>query len=317
MSSAVIVIDVQNCFLPGGSLATTNTRNNSLPPSTLAKGITKFIDSKEPTTIFITQDWHTEGHSSFARANKGEIPIVTQPPDAPGTRLRLGAYNLAKFNPTGERFWGEKESRTVQALWPEHCVQNTEGAALAPELETYLQGKENVEYIYKGDEPEVDSYSAVANALGFPTPHLEDGTSFLDVLKSSDLSIVYLTGIARDVCVYWSALDLLNYWILPAYKEGKVIKLSFVYDLTRPVYGAVPTLNKTKEEIEDAVKKLISAMGLGSEVYNEVFEITDSNMYSGGGRRNRRTTHKRNCKKNRSRRNNCTCRKSRRNRRSN
>ena len=303
MSSAVIVIDVQNCFLPGGSLSTTNERNsNTLPPTTLAKSIGKFIDAKNPSDIFITQDWHTSGHTSFARANKGEIPIVTQPPNAPGTRLRINAYNLSKFNPSGKRFWGDDNSRTVQALWPEHCVQGTDGAKLAPELESYLQGKDNVTYVYKGDEPGVDSYSAIANALGYPTPHLQDGTPFLNVLKASNLEQVYLTGIARDVCVFWSALDLLNYWILPAYKDGKVIKLSFIYDLTRPVYGVVPSLNKTKGEIESAVKELMSNMGIDASAYDEVFEVVDSNMYSGGRRKtrkNRNTRNNKNSRKNR------------------
>lgn len=309
MSEAIIVIDVQKCFLPSGSLATTNERNsNALPPTTLANGIKKFIESKSDAHVFVTLDWHTPGHSSFAKANAGEIPIVS-PPNAQGTRLRLTEYAGRNRNP---RAWGDNTSRNVQALWPEHCVQGTDGAKLAPALESFLEGKSNVDYIYKGDEPTVDSYSAVANALGYPTPHLKDGTSFLTKLQTSGLSKVYITGIARDVCVFWTALDLLNFWILPAYKSGTTIKLSFVYDLTRPVYGAAPEFNKTKGEIEAAVKSLIAGMGLDEGIYNEVFEIIDSNMYSGGRRHSRKCTrkhrHSRKCKKcTRKHRHSCKC----------
>jgi nicotinamidase-related amidase len=298
MSSAVVVIDVQNCFLPGGSLATGNARNSdALPASTLAKSIRKFIDSKQPTKIFITQDWHTPGHTSFVK--NGEVALTS----------RKNAYKNNEFSTNFTRSWGNPSERRNQTLWPEHCVQETEGAKLAPELESYLQGKQNVEYIYKGDQPQIDSYSAIANALGYPTPHTQDGRLFLDILKSSDLEHVYLTGIARNVCVYWTALDMLNYWILPAYNEGKIIKLHFVYDLTRPVAA---TFDISKEKIEDAVRSLIINMQLNPNIYNQVFEIMDSGLYSAeGGRRSTKKArknkkakktrknhvHTRNCKK--------------------
>jgi len=283
MSSAVVVIDVQNCFLPGGGLATGNARNSdALPASTLAKSIGKFINAKEPDQIFITQDWHTPGHTSFAK--NGEVIMSS----------RKNAYTNDKFRKNFTRSWGTPAERKDQTLWPEHCVQDTDGAKLAPELETYLQDKSNVQYIYKGDEPEIDSYSAIANALGFPTPHIKGtNTSFLSVLETSDLKDVYITGIARNVCVYWTALDMLNYWILPAYKSGNTIKLHFVYDLTRPVAA---TFDISKEKIEDAVKSLIINMQMNANIYDEVFEIMDSGMYSGGSRSTRKTRNTRKSK---------------------
>ena len=294
MSSAVVVIDVQNCFLPGGPLATANERNSTLPASALAKSIARFIGEKNPAKIFITQDWHPEGHASFARSNKGEIPVTTMPLNAPGIRKRNGEYVIST-NINYIRYWGSDEERSSQKLWPKHCVKDTDDAKLAPELEEYLQNKQNVQYIYKGDEPTVDSYSAVANALGNPTPHTQDGESFLKILKESQLKEIYLTGIARDVCVYWSAMDMLNYWILPAYKAGNIIKLYFVYDLTRPVYGSLPTFNKTKEEIQIAVLDLIKNMEFSDpeNVYNQVFEIMDSGKYfAEGGRRSTKKARK-------------------------
>ena len=314
MSSAVVVIDVQNCFLPGGPLATANERNSTFPPSTLATSIGKFIDEKKPTTVFITQDWHPEGHASFARSNKGEIPVTTLPLNTPGIRVRSGEYVIST-NKNYIRYWGSDEERGSQKLWPKHCVQGTDDAKLVPQLETYLQNKSNVQYIYKGDEPTVDSYSAVANALGIDTPHTKDGKSFLKILKESRLKEIYLTGIARDVCVYWSAMDMLNYWILPEFIKGNVIKLYFVYDLTRPVYGSLPAFNKTKEEIQIAVLDLITNMNIlePENVCNQVFEIIDFGKYSGGRRSTRKARKSKNKKAKKTRKNhvhNRNCKKS-------
>ena len=102
----------------------------------------------------------------------------------------------------------------------------------------------------------------------------------------SNIKEIYLTGIARDVCVFWSALDLLNYWILPAFKTGKVIKLVFMYDLTRPVspVPGAPYTDKTPEQIATEAKALIAAMGLGPEVYDQVFEVhVDETLYNAAG----------------------------------
>ncbi len=80
-----------------------------------------------------------------------------------------------------------------------------------------------------------------------------------------------MTGIARNVCVYWSAMDLLQFWILPAYFNGKIIKLYFVYDLTRPVVSTLfeAGLDISSEKIESDVKLLV-------DKFKEVNNITDT-----------------------------------------
>ncbi|NBO61382.1 MAG: isochorismatase family protein [Flavobacteriia bacterium] len=290
---AIIVIDVQKCFLPGGSLATTNERNKNINSGALARGINKFIQSKPSADIFITQDWHTPGHTSFADPTKGEVPIVSRP-ELEGKRVNTERYATRNFNPEGERFWGDKAQRHAQALWPEHCVQGTEGAEVAEDVLKGLEGRK-VEYIYKGDEATTDSYSAIADALGFFTPHLKDSNeSFKDILVKGNYSKIYITGIARDVCVFWTALDLLNYITLPNAKGGNMSpKVVYIYDLTRPVFGAAPAFNKTKEEIEAAVKQLMGNMGVDSSQMSNIFEIMDSNTYAGGRRRKMKT--RKNC----------------------
>ena len=290
MVKAVVVIDVQNCFLPGGSLATGNARNSNLPASTLGKSIATFINNEAPEHVFISKDWHTPGHTSFV-SNANKAAGKTNFPSAAGSGkygngIAAGRYSGKTMgNP---RYWGTDAERYDQKLWPEHCVQGTPGAEVDPAFTNALseENKAKAVSILKGDTPDIDSYSVVADALGNFTPHDESGNIFIDILKSSDISEIYITGIARDVCVFWSALDMLNYWILPAYKAGKVIKLVFMYDLTRPVspVPGAPYTDKTKEQVEEAAKDLIAAMGLGPQVFDEVFEVR-SGGYMAGGRR--------------------------------
>ena len=98
MTQALIVIDVQNDFCPGGALAVPD--GDSIVP-----GINALM--AEFTTVLLTQDWHPAGHSSFASSHK----------DA-------AAYDMIDM-PYGP-----------QVLWPDHCIQGTPGAAFHPDLRT-------------------------------------------------------------------------------------------------------------------------------------------------------------------------------------
>lgn len=97
-TEALVVIDVQNDFCPGGALAVTDgdaiiARINGLMP--------------EFATVVLTQDWHPADHSSFAANHPGAAPFST-------TEMPYG----------------------TQVLWPTHCVQGTEGAAFHRDLAT-------------------------------------------------------------------------------------------------------------------------------------------------------------------------------------
>src|SRR3982750_1511978 len=94
--SALLVIDVQNCFLPGGSLAVKDGEQVVPAINRIAKGF---------SNVVMTQDWHTPGHVSFASVHSGKKPFETI--DLP---------------------YGK------QVLWPDHCVQGTDGAALSKDL---------------------------------------------------------------------------------------------------------------------------------------------------------------------------------------
>jgi nicotinamidase/pyrazinamidase len=92
----LLVVDVQNCFTPGGSLAV-NDGDKIIPI------INRLAQAFEH--VIVTQDWHTPGHISFASSHPGKKPFET-------VSLPYG----------------------TQVLWPDHCVQGTPGAELHPDL---------------------------------------------------------------------------------------------------------------------------------------------------------------------------------------
>ena len=98
MSNALIVIDVQNDFCPGGALAV--PEGDAVVPV-----INAMMDQFE--SVILTQDWHPAGHSSFASSHPGKAP-----------------YELT------EMFYG------TQVLWPDPCVQGSAGAAFHADLRT-------------------------------------------------------------------------------------------------------------------------------------------------------------------------------------
>jgi len=153
------VIDVQNCFVPGGSLAV--KEGDRIVPliNRLAKSFRHVV---------LTQDWHTPDHVSFASQHPGRKPFET-------VALSYG----------------------TQVLWPEHCVQGTEGAMLHKGLD--IPHAELI--IRKGNRREVDSYSAFVEA------DKKTQTGLGGYLKQRGLKRVFFTGLATDFCVAWSALD--------------------------------------------------------------------------------------------------------------
>ena len=94
--SALIVVDVQNCFVSGGTLAVKEGEQ-------VVPVINRIAATFE--NIVVTQDWHTPGHASFASSHAGKKPFET-------TKLRYG----------------------TQVLWPDHCVQGTADSQLHKDL---------------------------------------------------------------------------------------------------------------------------------------------------------------------------------------
>ncbi len=87
-----------------------------------------------------------------------------------------------------------------QTLWPDHCVQHTDGAALHPLLSQHALDAT----IYKGENPLIDSYSAF-----FDNEHRQKTT--LDTwLHERDVTELIVMGLATDYCVKFTVLDALQ-----------------------------------------------------------------------------------------------------------
>ena len=158
-TDALIVIDVQNDFCPGGALAVPD--GDAIVP-----GINDLM-SQFPVRV-LTQDWHPAGHSSFASEHTGNAP-----------------YDVIDM-PYGP-----------QVLWPDHCIQGSEGAALHPGLRTDSGDL----IIRKGFRRQIDSYSAF-----FENDH-RTPTGLEGYLRTRGVTKLTLAGLATDFCVHYSAID--------------------------------------------------------------------------------------------------------------
>jgi nicotinamidase/pyrazinamidase len=158
-TDALIVIDVQNDFCPGGQLAVAGGDSVIEPIHRIARHFEHII---------LTQDWHTPHHSSFASSHAGREPFE---------QIELS------YGP--------------QTLWPDHCVQGTEGA----ELHSALQLRQAELILRKGFHREIDSYSA------FFENDRTTPTGLAGYLRERGLTRVFFAGLAYDYCVGYSALD--------------------------------------------------------------------------------------------------------------
>ena len=159
VTDVLLVIDVQNDFCPGGNLAVAG--GNEIVPlvNRLAHGFAHVV---------LTQDWHPAGHSSFASTHPGKGPFeMIEMPYGP------------------------------QTLWPDHCIQGTDGAAFHKGLD--IPHAELI--IRKGFRKAIDSYSAF-----FENDHTTP-TGLGGYLKERGFSHVTCVGLAFDFCVRFSAED--------------------------------------------------------------------------------------------------------------
>src|SRR5260221_4125412 len=155
----LIIVDVQNDFCPGGRLAV--QKGDEVVP--LVNELSKRFEN-----VVLTQDWHPPGHRSFATSHPGSKPF--------------DSIKLA---------YGE------QVLWPDHCLQGSEGAALHKDLA--VPHAQLV--VRKGWRREVDSYSAFLEA------DRKSRTGLEGYLEELGIKRVFVCGLATDFCVAWTALD--------------------------------------------------------------------------------------------------------------
>jgi len=181
--AALIIVDLQPDFMPGGALPVEEG-------DTLVEPIRDLTATLDPGLCVATQDWHPPGHVSFVSSHDGHEPMDV---------IQLHGHE--------------------QVLWPDHCVQGTPGAELHPRMDWRPVNA----IIRKGTDPGSDSYSGFRNNWNQegerPTTGLEG------YLKERGVETVMVCGLARDVCVKWTAED--------AAAAG--FRTLFLWDLTRPV----------------------------------------------------------------------------------
>ncbi|MEM1362656.1 MAG: bifunctional nicotinamidase/pyrazinamidase [Pseudomonadota bacterium] len=158
-NEALIVIDMQQDFCEGGALAVAGGNALVAPINTLMA---------EFSTVILSQDWHPADHRSFASQHHEK-----------------GPFELAEMH------YGP------QVLWPDHCVQGTDGADFHPELNLHAAQL----ILRKGFRPEIDSYSAFFENDRTTTTGLEG------YLRSHSITHLTFVGLALDYCVHYSAVD--------------------------------------------------------------------------------------------------------------
>lgn len=157
--TALILVDLQNDFMPGGALAVTDGN------ATVAVANRLMPDYE---LVVATQDWHPEGHGSFAASHTGK---------APGDMIELGGL--------------------PQVLWPVHCVQGSAGASFHSGLDVARIHA----VVRKGQDPSVDSYSGFFDNGG------SHATGLTELLRAAGVAQVDILGLATDYCVRFTALD--------------------------------------------------------------------------------------------------------------
>lgn len=158
--SALIIVDVQRDFLPRGAMGVEGS-DVILPIIAIAMRLP--FDA-----IVATADWHPPGHVSFASSHPGK---------------KVGERIVTPF--------GE------QILWPDHCLQGSEGATFPPTLD--VEGIDHI--VHKGTDPRVDSYS------GFFDNAKVHSTGLERWLRERKITDLYLVGLVTEYCVKATALD--------------------------------------------------------------------------------------------------------------
>ncbi len=203
----LILVDLQYDFMPGGALAVADGDQ----VVAVAKRLIPHFDG-----VVATQDWHPADHQSFASQRQGKIV---------GDLIELDGI--------------------TQVLWPDHCVQGTQGAMLHEELDT-----DRIRYVVqKGTDPRFDSYS------GFFDNGHRKSTGLPEFLKEHGVIDVAVMGLATDYCVKFTALDAVNLGL----------KTSLIEDGCRGVNLKTGDVDRAIAEMKDAGVRIIVADEVISE----------------------------------------------------
>lgn len=162
---ALLLVDLQNDFCAGGALAVPEGDNTV----DIANQLINWCQSRD-IPVIASQDWHPANHGSFA------------------SQHQVAVYSQGMLD------------GLPQTFWPDHCVQNSEGAALHP----LLKQKAINRIFHKGENPLVDSYSA------FFDNGQRQKTTLDEWLREHNIGELIIMGLATDYCVKFTVLDALQ-----------------------------------------------------------------------------------------------------------
>lgn len=226
-TDALLVVDAQLTFMPGGGLAVKD--GDQVVPV-----IRSLMDGFPRVRRFATQDLHPQGHVSLASSYRGLAPMTQLTYNDVLYWVQVGnsSLNIARhalFSMDELRDYLEHLTPHIQVLWPDHAIQGTAEAELHPEFP-----KDDFWYVQqKGRDPKCDSYSGFFDNLHRPT-----GLAWQ--LHRAGVRRVICCGLAYDYCVGWTAQD--------AREEG--FEAVVVMDATKPVdfpEGSVENMTRSLE----------------------------------------------------------------------
>ena len=192
---ALIIVDMQNDFMPGGALPVEEGDQIIDSINKVAR-----IFKENNGLIVLTQDWHPEDHMSFASTHPNKEP--------------------------GDQFQSEGIG---PVLWPDHCVQGSNGANFHEKLKVNLAHA----IIRKGYNTSVDSYS------GFIENDKKSETGLAGFLTSLNIKRLFICGLALDYCCYFTALDGIDFGF----------EVYFLVNLTRGIDVPPGNISKSLQDM--------------------------------------------------------------------
>ncbi|MEM9416837.1 MAG: isochorismatase family protein [Bacteroidota bacterium] len=227
-NTAVILVDMQNDFTEygQGSLAVQGGQGTKKAYIKKVKNALNYLKNKKKLYVIGTQDWHPQGHVSFASAHQGKKPYVDV---------------IYLDNTTHQVVDANTKDAREQRLWPDHCVQGTKGAQLVKGIDKLVDVR-----VHKGTEKNLESYSGFYKGFYGPDDKRNIKSSLDGILKKRNIKNVIVFGLANDFCVGATAKDGadLGYHVM------------FVKDLSEAVFGD----EATKKVCQEMEKKGIETM---------------------------------------------------------